>query len=236
MPAEAEDLCGADRSALTSGPAVTKPVFIVPLADLERGPRSLTFTLDEAWLRDVFEGTDATPLRPGKATVDLSKSGKDILVRGHAEATVRMPCVVTLDPLDIELSPEIFLMLAPATPVNTKSGKKSRPEPGAPGAGEPRGAATRRRAAKEEDDDGELLDDRAAARDTFEGSQIELDSFFREFLVLELPMFPRRSDLPSSEGPAIGPPSAEADEPEPVLDPRLQPLAALRGRMRESKE
>ncbi len=216
---------------------MNKAVFVVPLADLERGPRSLTFTLSEAWLQQAFEGTDATPLRPGKATVDLSKSGKDILVRGHVEALVRMPCVVTLEPVDIELCPEIFLMLAPAAgQVGPKSRQKVRAESQTLVQGPPRGAGTRKRGAKDEEDDGELLDDRSAARDTFEGSQIELDSFFREFLVLELPMFPRRSDLPSSEGPAIGPPSEEADEPEPVIDPRLQPLAAIRGRMRESKE
>ena len=207
----------------------------------------MTFTLDEAWLREAFEGTDATPRRPGSATVELSKSGRDILVRGRIEVPVSMPCVVTLDPLDIDLTPEIFLMLAPAPSEPAgKGGKgghgeKRRAGPSAQGKEAPveaRGAASRKRAAKDEDEEGELLDPVAAARDYFEGSQIELDSFFREFLLLELPMFPRRSDLPSSPGPAIGPrlETPEADEQEPVIDPRLQPLAALRSRLRDSKE
>jgi uncharacterized metal-binding protein YceD (DUF177 family) len=219
---------------------VTKAAFAVPLADIERGPRTVTFTLDETWLSDAFEGTDATPRGPGSATVELSKSGKSVMVRGKAEAGVTMSCVVTLDPLSIDLSAEIFLMLTPAaSEASPKHAKKAR----AAAVGkdsltpvEGRGAASRKRPSREEDDEGELLDENAVARDTFEGSQIELDSFFREFLVLELPMFPRRSDLPSSEGPAIGPPSAESDEQEPVIDPRLQPLAALRSRLRESKE
>ncbi len=155
-----------------------------------------------------------------------------------------MPCVVTLDPLEIDLQPEIFLMLAPAPSEPTsKSGRheKKRSVAGATGKEAPaeaRGAVARKRAAKEDDEEGELLDDSTAARDTFEGSQIELDPFIREFLLLELPMFPRRSDLPSSPGPAIGPRLAppESDEQEPVIDPRLQPLAALRSRLRDTKE
>jgi len=202
----------------------------------------VNFTLDEAWLREALEGTEATPKRPGSATLELSKSGRDIMVRGTAEVAVTMPCVVTLDPLDIDLNPEVFLMLAPAPSEPTGRGgraEKKRSVAGASGKEPPaeaRAAASRKRGAKEEDEEGELLDESTAARDIFEGSQIELDSFIREFLLLELPMFPRRSDLPSTEGPAIGPRSVEPDGQEPAIDPRLQPLAALRSRLRDTKE
>jgi uncharacterized metal-binding protein YceD (DUF177 family) len=228
---------------------VTKASFTVPVADLERGPRTVTFTLGDAWLREALEGTDATPRAPGSATVELSKSGRDVMVRGRVEASLSMPCVVTLDPVDIDLNPEIFLMLAPA-PSEPKAPSarqaKKRAADGAERAdrkgglaqGSPnaRGGAPRKRGGDEELEEGELLDVTAAARDTFEGSQIELDPFFREFLLLDLPMFPRRSDLPLTEGPAIGAPPPEPGEHEPVIDPRLQPLAALRSRLRDSKE
>ncbi|MEP7051591.1 MAG: DUF177 domain-containing protein [Pseudomonadota bacterium] len=221
---------------------MTKASFVVPVADIERGPRTVTFTLDEAWLSQALEGTEATPRRAGSATVELSKSGKGVMIRGRVEAALSMPCVVTLDPLDIDVSSEVFLMLSPGTSeVSTKMTKKGRAAPGQAkegkeGPAEGRGAGARKRPSKDEDEEGELLDEHAAARDTFEGSQIELDPFFREFIVLELPMFPRRSDLPSSEGPAIGAPAADSGEQTPAIDPRLQPLAALRSRMRESKE
>ena len=222
---------------------MTKASFVVPLADIERGPRTVTFTLDEAWLNAALEGTDATPRRGGSATVELSKSGKDVMIRGRVEAPLSMLCVVTLDPLDIDVSAELFLMLTPASSeTSTKVARKGRVAPAKVGQdakdapAETRGAGSRKRAAKDEDEEGELLDEHAAARDTFEGSQIELDPFFREFIVLELPMFPRRSDLPLTEGPAIGAPPADSGEQEPAIDPRLQPLAALRSRMRESKE
>ncbi len=223
---------------------MSKALFVVPVADVERGPRTVSFTLDEAWLREALLGTEATPRRAGSATLELSKSGREIMVRGHAEAALSMPCVVTLDPIDVDLNPEIFLMLAPAPSEPTaKSGRngKKRSVAGATGKDAPaeaRGTPARKRAAKEDEEEGELLDDSTAARDTFEGSQIELDSFIREFLLLDLPMFPRRSDLPSSPGPAIGPRlvTPESDEQEPVIDPRLQPLAALRSRLRDTKE
>jgi uncharacterized metal-binding protein YceD (DUF177 family) len=224
---------------------VTKASFIVPVADLERGPRTVTFQLDEAWLRQALEGTEATPRHAGSATVELSKSGRDVMVRGRVEAALSMPCVVTLDAVDIDLNPEVFLMLAPAPSepksASTRGTKKRAADaegkafagPGSTGA---RGGAQRKRGGDEEHEEGELLDPTAAARDTFEGSQIELDSFFREFLLLDLPMFPRRSDLPLTEGPAIGAPPPEPGEHEPVIDPRLQPLAAIRSRLRDSKE
>jgi uncharacterized metal-binding protein YceD (DUF177 family) len=215
---------------------VTKPVFIVPVADLERGPRTVTFTLDEGWLRQALDGTDATPRRAGNATVELSKNGRDVLVRGRVEAALSMPCVVTLDALDIDVNPEIFLMLAPAaSDSGAKAAKKTRREGSNGTPAEGRVAPSRKRGAKDGLEEDEELDAGTAARDTFEGSQIELDPFFREFLLLELPMFPRRSDLPSSEGPAIGPPSSASDGQEPVIDPRLQPLAALRSRLRQKE-
>jgi uncharacterized protein len=215
---------------------VTKAAFVVLVADIERGPRTVTFTLDEAWLRQALEGTDATPRGAGHVTLELSKSGREIMVRGRAEAALSLPCVVTLDPVDIDLSPEIFLMLAPAATDPAGKGSKKRAGTGKSTGTEQRGAASRKRGAQAELEEEELLDVTSAAQDTFEGSQIELDPFIREFLILDLPMFPRRSDLPSTEGPAIGPRSVESGEQEPAIDPRLQPLAALRSRLRESKE
>ncbi|MEO6598321.1 MAG: hypothetical protein ABIQ16_00505 [Polyangiaceae bacterium] len=206
----------------------------------------MTFKLEEAWLREALEGTDATPRHAGSATVELSKTGRDVMVRGRVEAALSMPCVVTLDPIDIDLNPEVFLMLAPApsAPKAPSARAAKRRAAGGPdqagdhkeGPSAARGGSPRKRGGDDELEEGELLDPTTAARDTFEGSQIELDSFFREFLLLDLPMFPRRSDLPLAEGPAIGAPPPEPGEHEPVIDPRLQPLAALRSRLRESKE
>jgi uncharacterized metal-binding protein YceD (DUF177 family) len=70
------------------------------------------------------------------------------------------------------------------------------------------------------------------------GEQIVLDPFLREFIVLELPMFPVGEGLPQAEI------EARPSRPEPgggdvePLDPRLAPLAELKRRLKaeENKE
>lgn len=217
---------------------MSKPLFVVPVADLERGPRSVTWVLDEGWLKSVFADSDATPEGNGSVEVELSKNGREVMVRGKAKATVTMPCVVTLEPLSIELEPEVFLLLSPApsalpparggkAPKVVAISRGGRPPPGA-------AAKTRKRAESEATIEQELTQ-ADAARDTYDGEKVVLDNFLREFLLLELPMYPRRSDLPSDESPAIAPPSSEEPAETPV-DPRLLPLAQIASRLRDRKK
>jgi hypothetical protein len=64
-----------------------------------------------------------------------------------------------------------------------------------------------------------------------------LDGFAREFLLLELPMFPRRSDLPTDTL-AANPPLPADSQPggQVPLDPRLSPLAELKSRLEKIKK
>jgi len=93
------------------------------------------------------------------------------------------------------------------------------------------------------------LSSQDAALDTFEGEQITLDPFVREFILLELPMFPVRQDLPSlpvnaraSAPGSAGEPTASGNGPADSkgdatpLDPRLAPLAELKDRLRQNKK
>src|SRR5215471_9992755 len=95
-----------------AGP-VKEALFSVPLADLDYGDRELDEEIPLAWLTQAFEGTEATVRKPGRLTVTLSKNGREVMVRGKARAYVTMPCARTLDPVDFDLEPEIFLLLAP---------------------------------------------------------------------------------------------------------------------------
>jgi uncharacterized protein len=200
---------------------LSKPVFVVPAADLERGPRQVSWVIPEAWLRAAFAESGATPTGDGQLDVELSKNGAEVMVRGKAHAKVTVPCVVTLDPLPFELEPELFLLLSPAPSANRRSGRGRGDRPGRNGGkGAPAGWS----------DDPELGSE-DVARDTYDGEKVVLDEFLREFVLLELPMYPRRSDLPSSESPAIAPPSPA--EPERAPDPRLMPLAAIAARLRD---
>ncbi|HEX5098412.1 MAG TPA: hypothetical protein VFV94_02885 [Polyangiaceae bacterium] len=218
------------------------PSFVVRLADLERGPRTVTFTLSEAWLTRELSDAQAVPLAPGTATVELMKSGGTVIVRGKADVRLTVPCVVTLDPVPFELKPEIFLELsrepetygkAPAAKAGAKASKDAAFGAGASKAHAKARGRTERHGRGKDDDE---LTAEEAATDTYKGEEIVLDGFFREFLLLEIPPYPRRSDLPSAEEslssrPLAGPPG----EAKP-LDPRLAPLLGLANRLRGERD
>jgi len=222
---------------------MSRPELVVPVADLDRGPKHVEFGLSEAWLRRALEGTDATVAAPGaKLDVTLSKNGNEVLVRGNLTAELTMPCVVTLDPVPVPVRTEILLMLSPRTASSAEAEperggrRRGRARPGgkgqpgsaaAPGTAEPRGHW----------EETPVLSDEDAGKDTYEGHEIALDDFVREFLILELPMFPRRSDLPT-DGAAANPPLPAGSQPggQAPLDPRLSPLAELKSRLEKMKK
>ena len=214
------------------------PTFSVPLADLEYGDREIDEEIPRAWLTRALEGSEATPRdKPGRLTVTLSKSGREVMVRGKATAFVTMPCARTLDPVDFDIAADVFLLLSPP------SGAPARPPPkvqGAKGPGKRKtaagGAATQDRRKREEET---ILAEEAAARDCYEADRVTLDPFLREFLLLELPMVPLREDLRSEASPAIErplDPAPEGRQAHEAVDPRLAPLAAIASRLRAKKE
>jgi uncharacterized metal-binding protein YceD (DUF177 family) len=148
-----------------------------------------------------------------------------------------MPCARTLDPVDFDLEPEIFLLLAPPGQGSPRPSPK--PQAGAghvKKASDRKGSGGRERRKKEEE---AVLADEEAARDTYEADSVTLDRFLREFLVLELPMVPLREDLRSEATPAIERPPEPAHQSQPAgeaIDPRLAPLAAIASRLRAKKE
>lgn len=206
--------------------------FVVKLSDLEHGPKKVTFEIPEAWLaRALSDANAATRGKPGELTVELSKNGKDVLVRGRASVEVTVPCVVTLDPLPFELRPEILLVLEQRADADARDKKKKKtPKPSPTGTAPDK--ALKKRGKKARFDDESELSEEDAARDTFAGDEIVLDDFVREFIVLEIPPYPRRSDLPSPEEslssrPLVGP--LDASKP---IDPRLLPLQGILKRLR----
>jgi len=186
--------------------------------------------LSEGWLRNALSDAQAEPLGPGEATVELTKTGGLVLVRGHARVKLTVPCVVTLDPVPLELEPEISLEL-------TRDAEAPERPRGSPKADKKHGAEKAKpqkaRSARRTKDDPELSSEETA-RDTYRGEEVVLDDFFREFILLEIPPYPRRSDLPSPEEsissrPLAGP-SAEAKP----IDPRLAPLLGIASRLKGS--
>jgi uncharacterized metal-binding protein YceD (DUF177 family) len=224
---------------------MSRPDLVIPVADLDRGPKQVEFVLSDAWLRRALEGTDATVVAPGKLDVTLSKTGTSVLVRGQLVVDLTLPCVITLDPVPVPVRVDVLLMLLPKGGATTEhEGHVARRKPRAPKADEAeppakKGSERSSRSKSSGKSEGHweetpILSDEIAGQDTYEGHEVVLDHFVREFLILELPMFPRRSDLPTDE-PAANPPlpadsQAGGDKP---LDPRLSPLAELKSRLEQ---
>jgi uncharacterized metal-binding protein YceD (DUF177 family) len=204
---------------------VSKPLLVVPIADLEQGPKSVEWALGETWLARALEGTDAKPVGPGRFEARLTKTGKEVLVQGQAQATVTVPDARTLEPVELGLECEICLMLAPA-PTNVGPKRGRQPRKGPEKAGD-------KPASRGWTKDPELSAEEAG-RDTYSGDDVVLDGFVREFLLLELPMVAHK-DLPADHAPGIAPPPAPDPEPSGRVDPRLAPLAAIAERLRERK-
>jgi uncharacterized protein len=241
-----------------TAPSAARPIFVVSVKDLDDGPKTLSGEISIDWLRNALEGSEATPAdRGGSLEVHLSKNGgREVLVRGVVRVSVIVPCARTLAPIALDLSPEILLLLrrteaAPerqrgaAAPDAKPRAKRAKRERGDSTGAAPEGAGarhgrpggnhgTRAQPRGGWDDDPELgpID---AAQDTFEGEQIVLDPFIREFILLELPLFPVRQDLPSLpvEARASAP---DFQESETSIDPRLAPLAELKDRLAQKQK
>ncbi len=157
-----------------------------------------------------------------------------MIVKGRVKAPLTMPCARTLDPVEINVDAELLLLLSPAPPREppTKISKKRNParhsQVGTKGQEHAIGRLAKERTLSEED----------SAQDFYSGDEIVLDAFVRELILLELPMFPLRSDLRAMDNPAIpGPPDQAPVGAGIRIDPRLAPLAEIAGRLKcDTKE
>jgi uncharacterized metal-binding protein YceD (DUF177 family) len=218
-----------------------EPLFVVLLADLELGDKDVEGAIPVAWLERALEGTEAAARDlPGHLDVTVSKSGRDVMIRGRIQVALTMPCSRTLEPTDVDIDADVFLMLAPQGSEEPDVARKRAGGRTARASRKDRARATqagtrgkRRGQAAEPDTEDRELSAEDAAQDTYSGERIVLDRFFREFILLELPLFP----LHPNSSPAISPPSSEPSDAEgSPRDPRLAPLAALAGRMRKDKD
>jgi uncharacterized protein len=218
---------------------LTTPILTIRLVDVDRGKGDYDWELPVDWLTRAFEGTDATPTAAGRVTISASKNGSQVVLLGRAKAEVTMPCARTLEPVPIQLNAEIVLMLHPAPaskPANRshspKLGKRAAQASGATKLETALEPAKSRKMAHRPEVELTLED---AAEDFYHGEQIDLDEVVREFLILELPMMPLRSDLRIEGRPAISAtPGATLSDDAEFIDPRLRPLAEIASRLKKT--
>lgn len=200
--------------------------FSIPVRDLERSDQRRSWEIPAAWLDWALADTEArSDGTLGQLELYFKKQGREILVKGQARAGVTMPCARTLEPVAVALDASILLLLSPrptAPPGTPRTNKRQR-------GGAALGMASRDPDADEGSE--QLLSEEEAARDEYSGDTLELDAFVREHLLLELPLFPVRSDLPFEADAATNTPP---DESGAAPDPRLAPLAALASQLKKT--
>jgi len=207
---------------------VQETLFSIPVRDLERSDQRRSWEIPAAWLDRALAESDArSDGNPGTLELYLKKQGREILVKGRARAGVVMPCARTLEPVPVALDAEIMLLLAPRPTPSANAPKPARRQRNA--APEPRRAE--RADPEAEEGPNEHLSEEQAARDEYSGDLVELDAFVREHLLLELPLFPVRSDLPFEANAATDTPP---DDSGAAPDPRLAPLAALASQLKKT--
>jgi uncharacterized protein len=94
-----------------------KASFVVSASELDAGGKHFAQAIPVAWLKNVFEESDASPLADGAIDVRLSRSGSDVVVHGKAEAEVELPCSRCLGPVKVRLAPEISVLMVPAAKI-----------------------------------------------------------------------------------------------------------------------
>ena len=191
--------------------------FTVSVQQLERGKVDYDFELDLDFLNWLCLDTEARPAgKAGHASVQFFLQGREIVVTGQVEAELIVPCARTLDDAEYHLQAKLFALLAPAGTARRSAGSRK----------------------PSDDEDLELTAD-DAAREEYVGDEIVLDRLFRDHLLLEIPMFPLRSDLRNQSTPAISPLPSSAvsvEQEKSDLDPRLAPFAQLAEQLKKSKK
>jgi uncharacterized protein len=184
--------------------AMSTHEFAIPVHDLDAAGRAFSLRVRPAWLRGALEGTDVAPSDDeGEVEVRLSKSGHDVVIRGHVRAALVVACARCLEPAHIAIREDLTALAVPAEQ----------------SALQPRGA---RRDARSNDPA-----DENAASDAdsipYDGETVILDDLVRDQILLGIPMIPLCSDAcPGISQEPIG--SSRQVTAAVVVDPRLKPL------------
>jgi uncharacterized protein len=114
-------------------------------------------------VRGELEDHEATSSgAPGTVSVRLSRSGKDIVLRGHLTAELQAPCARCLKPFNFTVDKDLTGLLVLESSVTTTPS---------------------------DDEDAELSPDELDVM-TYDGECVVLDALIHDELVLETPMIP----------------------------------------------
>jgi len=173
--------------------------FTIPIADLDVSGREVKFPVRAAWVRGALEESDATAAgTDGTLDVRVSKSGNDVVVRGHLVADLAVPCARCLENVALHIDQPLTALMVPASDL---------------------------RAAKNEEDlTPEELDVVTYSGDTIALDELVRDELLLEIPMIPLCSedCPGMSPPPAFSGNAVGVTAEKA------IDPRLAPLLRLK--------
>jgi uncharacterized protein len=92
--------------------------FVLDIKDIEADGLAKTFAVDPAWLSEALADADLrTPsdAKPGTLDVRAQRSGDDILVQAHLEASVLAACARCLNDVVLDVSADITQLLSPTS-------------------------------------------------------------------------------------------------------------------------
>ena len=92
--------------------------FIVKLNTVDDNVQTLEFPIKAEWLSEALADTDvrtAAGQSPGSLAVRVYRTGPDIIVSGHAKATLVVDCSRCLEDVPIEVSAEVQLVMSHAS-------------------------------------------------------------------------------------------------------------------------
>ncbi|MEM7136600.1 MAG: YceD family protein [Myxococcota bacterium] len=184
------------------------PTFVLPLQDLDESGRDWSFPVSTAWLSTALAETELRAAGDeGTLSVQAQRNGLDVLVQGRIGASLLATCARCLEDVSLALDLPITALFSPE---HTRPSQAS-------------------------DDEIEVRLDETT-RDYYGGSEIVLDSWVREHILLEVPMKPLCSD--DCVGIAV---PTEVQPPDEVfgnsaLDARFAPLLKFKEELTKKEE
>lgn len=175
---------------------MTTHEFAIPVHDLDAAGRAFRLRIRPAWLRGALEGTDFQPSdEEGEIDVRLSKSGRDVVIRGRVHAALVVPCARCLEPARVPISEELTaLAVLDAHGSAPRAGQSDH---------------------EQEPEDADSI--------PYDGETVVLDDLVRDVLLLGVPMIPLCSE--ACAGISQAPSESGQHESLPAdIDPRLKPL------------
>ena len=173
--------------------------FPIPIADLDVSGREVKFPVRAAWIRGALEESDATAAgNDGLLDVRVSKSGNDVVVRGHLTADLSVPCARCLEKVALHIDQPLTALMVPASEL--------------------------RSAAQEEDLSPEELDVMTYSGDTVALDELVRDELLLEIPLIPL----CSEDCPGMSPPPTRGSDTGGQASESAIDPRLAPLLRLK--------